>query len=257
MWNIVIVDDENRIADGLARIISKIGEHYHVKKIFYDSESAYRWMKNNHTQVDLLITDICMPRISGLELLEKIRKFNPYLQCIILTGFGEFEYAQRAISLGCIGYLLKPIDKDELKKILERLILMKQKFDNQEGYIRVELSKETRLIKKEIETNYKEFNMNQISNILGLSKEYLYRLFRKEMNAGVNEYLLDVRMKLAREYLSETGKYKVYEVCEKVGYTDQIYFSKTFKKIYGITPKEFQKYVQNQKINKGEECYDT
>lgn len=240
MWNVVIVDDEVRIADGLKKIIMRMGGSYQVIEVFNDSKDAYRYLKKNKVKVDLLITDICMPELSGLELIEGVRKFHQHLPCIILTGYGEFEYARKAISLGVVRYLLKPVDIDELTQVMEHLIMHHTEIDK--NSISTDLSKEVLYLKKEIETDFRAFDMNVKAEKLGLSKEYLYRLFRKEMDISLNEYLQNVRLEKAKQYLSESGKYKVYEVCEMVGYEDQVYFSKIFKKKYQISPKEYQRY---------------
>ena len=111
------------------------------------------------------------------------------------------------------------------------------------------LSKEVRYMKREIDIGFRNVDMNKIAEKLGYSKEYLYRIFRKEMDISVNNYLQNVRLEKAKEYIAETGKYKIYEICEMVGYEDQVYFSKLFKKKYKISPKDFQKYDKSHEDN--------
>jgi two-component system, response regulator YesN len=242
MWNVVVIDDEVRITNGLAKIIEHINSQYHVIQRFCDSEVAYRWLQTEYSSVDLLITDISMPRMTGLELVENIRVFAPRLPCIILTGYGEFEYAKKAITLGVIAFLLKPVDTEELAGVISRLMLNPQIVQTESIVLRSALSREIRFLKNEIETNYQRFDINTIADQLLLNKEYLARLFKKEMGITIVTYLVDIRMQQARIFLSEPGKYKVYEVSELVGYKDQIYFSKLFKKKFGITPKDYQRY---------------
>lgn len=243
MWNVVIVDDEIRIAEGLKKIITRMNNSYQVIEVFDDSEAAYQFLKDNKHKVDLLITDICMPGLSGLELLEKVRKFHRSLPCIILTGYGEFEYAQKSIELGVVRYLLKPVDIEELTQTMENLIPHNNEVSSNTTCSN--LSKEVLFLKKEIEMDFRDFDMNAKAGILGLSKEYLYRQFRKEMDISVKEYLQNVRLEKAKQYISEVGKYKIYEVCEMVGYEDQVYFSKIFKKKFQVSPKDYQKYYLN------------
>lgn len=240
MYNIVIVDDEREILDGLEKIIKMIDKNYEVIGKFETSESAYKYIKNNKTQLDLLITDISMSGENGLQLIERLRNKGFSVPCIVLTGYSDFEYAKKSISLGVVNYLLKPVDVQELKETMEHLFLKKIYTDR--VHICASLSKEVLFIKKEIETNFKTFNMNEIAEKIGLSKEYLYRIYKKETGMAVKDYLLEVRMNNACKYLSECGTYKIYEVCEMIGYDDQIHFSKIFKKKFGITPKDFQKH---------------
>lgn len=242
MWKIVIVDDEVIIAEGLSKIIRRIDQNRYSTQIFNDSFAAYQYLKENGKKVDLLITDIRMPQISGLELIEKARKINPLLLCAVLTGFSEFEYAKKSIDLGVICYLVKPVETQELEKLLERLVLA----DKTVAGIRITntgLSRETLYMKREIENNYKIFDMDNICNELLLSRDYLLRLYKKETGRSPLDYLLDVRIQKAKEFLMQPGKYKVYEISELVGYSDYAYFSKIFKKQTGMTPKHFQKYA--------------
>ena len=244
MWNVVIVDDEVRIAEGLKRIITKMNNSYQVIEVFNDSEQALQYISENKHRVDLLITDICMPELTGLELLEEIRKFSPSLPCIILTGFGEFEYAKKSIELGVVRYLLKPVDIEELKLVMDNLV--PHTSEGQTSIVLSDLSKETLYLKKEIEANFKDFDMDESAKSLGLSKDYLYKLFRKEMGLNIKDYLLDIRLEKAKQYISETGKYKIYEISEMVGYEDRVYFSKLFKEKYKLSPKDYQKYILNE-----------
>ncbi len=244
MYRIVVVDDEIRIVEGLKKIISNMRIGCDVVATFTDSEEAYRYMKERKNKIDLLITDINMPGLSGLELIEKIREDHPSLPCIILTGCEEFDYARKAVSLGVLRYLLKPVDIEELTQVISALVDCVEKPQHKNKY--TNLSKEVSCIKKEIDSDYINFDMSVIAQKQGYSKEYLYRLFRKEMNIGVNEYHTEVRLEKARQYMADSINFKIYEVCKMVGYEDPVYFSKLFKKKYGVLPKDYRKYVADE-----------
>ena len=241
MYRIVVVDDEIRIVEGLKKIISNMQIGCEVVAAFTDSEKAYRYMRERENEIDLLITDISMPELSGLELIEKAREYRPNLPCIILTGYEEFDYARKAVSLGVLRYLLKPVDIEELTQVISALVGPAEEVQHKHKY--ANLSKEVRCIKKEIECDFKTFDMSANAQKQGYSKEYLYRLFRKEMNIGVNEYLTEVRLEKARQYMTDSTNLKIYEACEMVGYEDPVYFSKIFKKKYGVLPKDYRKYA--------------
>ena len=72
--------------------------------------------------VDLLITDIRMPRMDGLELLARVRSVHPEIHCILLTAYGEFEYAMKAMKLGVDNYLMKPMQIQELTETIENTL---------------------------------------------------------------------------------------------------------------------------------------
>lgn len=241
MYRIVVVDDEIRIVEGLKKIISNMRIGCDVAAAFTDSEEAYRYIKERKNEINLLITDINMPGLSGFELIEKVREYHPGLPCIILTGYEKFDYARKAISLGVLQYLLKPVDIKEFTQVIRSLVEASEKLQPKNKC--ANLQKEVLYIKKEIDSDCKEFDMSESAQKLGYSKEYLYRLFRKEMNVGVNEYLTEVRLEKARQYMTESTNLKIYEACKMVGYEDPVYFSKLFKKKYGVLPKDYRRYA--------------
>lgn len=101
---ILVVDDEEDVRNLIARTLSRAG--YEVE-VAADGESALELLQKNHYHV--LFTDLKMPGISGIELIEEARKVNPDLQSIILTAFASQETAIDAVNLGCTGYLQKPL----------------------------------------------------------------------------------------------------------------------------------------------------
>lgn len=243
MINIVLIDDEEIIVEGLSKIIYNIGNQYKVIAKYSDSIEAWNYIKNNWNKIDLIITDIRMPKMNGLELIEKIHKICPEMVCAVLTGFDEFEYAKEAIDLCVVSYLLKPVETKELKKLLQRLVISKKEDVKNEKLAAGSLSKEIVFLKNEIETNYKEFDIDVAAQQIGLSKEYLLRMFKKGLNINLSEYLTDVRIIQAKKLLKSVNAYKVYEISEMVGYTDFVYFSKLFKKKTGMTPKDYRKNI--------------
>lgn len=263
MYRITVVDDEPLIADGIAKIIRHIDPSCEKTSVFYDPEDALRSISADEIGPDLLITDIKMPKMTGLELVEKVRETAPDTMCAVLTSYSEFEYAKKAIEIGVVGYLLKPIETSELSNLLNKMKLHSEEVERRrkesvkaamasaEGHgddaaqtasVLSALSRETRFIIKEIGEKYRDFDISGIADRLQLSKDYLFRLFRKEMGMSAADYLLSVRMEKAKELLSNANALKIYEISELVGYEDYAYFSKLFKKAVGMTPKSFQKY---------------
>lgn len=117
--NIVVVDDEERIRQGLAKLVTLAGEEYQVTGIF---SSAHELMLNIDTlAVDLIITDIMMPNVNGLQLIEKMQKHNPKLKFAIVSGFDDFTFARQALRYGVEEYLLKPVDSGELEQLLRKV----------------------------------------------------------------------------------------------------------------------------------------
>lgn len=120
MLKVIIVDDEPYIVQGLSMIIDWNTAGYEIIGTANDGEEALELIKS--MDPDLVITDIKMPIMTGLELLEKVRveKISD-ANFVILSGYNDFEYAKTAIRFGSIDYLVKPIDKEELLGVLERV----------------------------------------------------------------------------------------------------------------------------------------
>lgn len=117
MYTVLLVDDEPLILESLTTTIS--WEQFGVSTLLTapDGSRALELLEKN--SVDLLITDIKMPHMDGLALLHKVRESYPDIHCILLTAYGEFEYARTAIHLGVENYLLKPFNKEELERTIE------------------------------------------------------------------------------------------------------------------------------------------
>ncbi|MFC4776122.1 response regulator [Paenibacillus sp. GCM10023252] len=119
MYNILLVDDEKRVREGLSEWVVWEDFGFRLVGTSANGVEALEFMAQVH--VHLLITDIKMPVIDGLVLARESRLQDPLLKIIILSGFNEFNYAKKAIDCGVSGYLLKPVDKEELEGHLREI----------------------------------------------------------------------------------------------------------------------------------------
>lgn len=116
-YRVMVVEDEELI---LANIVAKIHAVNPDFQVVYQATNGLdAWEHIPHIMPHLLITDIQMPLMNGLELLGKVRTAYPTIECVILTGYSEFEYARQAMKMGLTEYLLKPVKPDKIKEILE------------------------------------------------------------------------------------------------------------------------------------------
>lgn len=120
MWNVLIADDEPKIRQGLRETMEGFGLPVSVCAEARNGADALEKIKEFHP--DIILLDICMPKLSGIQLLEEIRKTEQECQVIIISGFNEFGYAKQAIRLGVSEYLLKPIVEEELKNAVLAVI---------------------------------------------------------------------------------------------------------------------------------------
>ena len=204
---------------------------------------------------DIVIVDINMPVMNGLEMLEKsIREYG--YDAIIVSGYEEFEYARRGISLGITEYLLKPIDYPKLyeaiqkiqvkrntdtkmKNVIHQIDVEKKKF----GVLEYEERKTgNRYIDLMIQTIHDKYptrlSLNDISEQCKMSCTYLNVNFKNETGYTFNDYLNRYRIQKAVDLLRES-EYKIYEIAEMVGFSDYKYFIKVFKKYIGCSPARF------------------
>lgn len=130
MLSIIIADDEADIID----LVKMLIEHPNAQVIGEACNSRELFEKIEELHPNTVITDICMPGMSGLELIEKARESHPEVNFIVMSGFAEFEYAQQAVRLGVLDYLLKPVSKNELNRILEKLDLQLQEDSRKENW---------------------------------------------------------------------------------------------------------------------------
>lgn len=119
MLRIAIVDDEILIREGLSRIISKESTEFIVIGTYADGQELLNALPT--IQPDVVITDIRMPRVNGLELIKQLKACHPQIRSILMSGFVEFNYAREAIRSSAVDYLLKPINKEQLFELLYQL----------------------------------------------------------------------------------------------------------------------------------------
>lgn len=133
---IVVVEDETPIREGMAKILEIINPQYELVGTAADGMSGYTLITEE--KPDLVIMDIHMPKMNGLEMLEKLREDGCQSKFVILSAYSEFDYAKRAIDAGIISYLLKPIKLPELKEALRQAEQTIQKEHNQENVFSID-----------------------------------------------------------------------------------------------------------------------
>lgn len=200
---------------------------------------------------DLVISDIKMPKMDGIELAGRLLEKYPDIKVIFLTAYNEFEYARQAVRLGVSDYLLKPFHDGELEGAIQRLLHLhpnasaaQAELENEMIPLKRKEEIENRYVQaaiEYIEKNYsdKDFSIGKLSESISVSEGHISRLFKAETEISINNYLTRYRIRKAMDYLKDVQS-KVYEVAEKVGYQDIAYFSNTFKKLVGTAPSEYQ-----------------
>ncbi|WP_026667240.1 MULTISPECIES: response regulator [Butyrivibrio] len=195
---------------------------------------------------DIAFVDISMPFMDGIEFTQTATGRYPNLVIIIMTAINQFEYARRCVSLPVFDYMLKPMVRTEITKVLERAKKMLDASNDtweepksEPVVLSAEENNTTELIKKYVEDNFADSKLNlaYIAQHFGFSASYLSRKFKQETGSNFIEYLTDLRMKKAMQIAR--ANVKMYQAAAEVGIPDPNYFSRCFKKYAGMSYSEY------------------
>ncbi|MBS7578161.1 MULTISPECIES: response regulator [unclassified Enterococcus] len=211
-YKVLVVDDEQLNADGVAKFVEQSNLNIGVVGVFYSSTKALEFMQGQ--EVDIVITDLKMPKLSGIELIQAIQLINPKVRFIILTGYGDYNYATQAMELGIKYFLQKPSSAQQIISVLSSVI---EDCD--------ELATNLRLAKK-----------NQIDQIIGndssdevFDENFYFMLYRTEYH----QLIKPVIEKLLNSYQIEFSLSSFYDVNCYYLFSNQ-FNPKIFRELEGI-----------------------
>lgn len=238
MYSVIIIDDEYKIREGLIRYFPWEDLGFTISESFDSGLRALQYLKEH--PVDLILTDIRMPHYDGLWLIEQLRANGWNTHIILLSAYPEFEYAKKAIALGVDGYLLKPVNHNELIELVSKIHAMldaEQPVSGPEskGYYEQYLEQ----IRKVIAENIGTVTLEMAAEQCHLSPSYLSHLFKSQMGMTFSKYVLNQRMEKSCELLRRNDL-KIYSIAEQMGYGNAKNFARAFKSFYGISPMEYR-----------------
>ncbi len=241
---LLIADDEDVICKGVAKFLRLHTDRF--SKI-YEAENGQEALDVIYEkQPDMMILDVQMPIKSGLDVMREAAKAGIKPITVILSGYDEFSYAQKAIKFGAKEYLLKPVRAADILTLLNDLAdeyIGKEEPHEEEQTESAAKGKENPLVteaREYMKENYaKNLTLSDVAEYLQISTGYLSTLMNQTLKCGFTDYLNQIRVDRACCYL-EQNFLKNYEIAYKVGFNDEKYFSKVFKKIKGMSPKEYR-----------------
>lgn len=251
MMKVVVVEDEELVRRGIVLAVDWASMGCVVVGEAADGEAGLEVIRRY--QPDLIITDIKIPKLDGVEMLRQLRAEGNHAYAIFLTAYSDFDYVQAAVRLGAADYLLKPFQDGELEAVIDRL--QRREAESRRGYEPKacapnpqdwkDKSKYVMEAMRYIADHYNDPNIGirSVAASLGVSEGHLSHVFKKETSYTISNYITSYRIHMAMELLRDCRS-RVYEVAEQVGYRDLAYFSATFKKTVGLTPSEYQKQAQ-------------
>lgn len=157
---VLIVDDEKRIGILVKNLIRWRELDMECVGVFDHGADALEAVRTNPP--DIVITDIKMPQISGLELIQRAQQIKEDLFFIVISGYKEFEYAHKALEFGVENYLLKPIDEDELNQVLEKINVKMDQKDVLENKVKQIMTKGNKIIRRDFLRNIIDQSVERI-----------------------------------------------------------------------------------------------
>jgi len=249
--NLLIVDDEPLITESLSSMDEWSERNIRVVGTAATGHEALAWVERQ--KIDIVITDIQMPDMDGLELIQTLNESHSNISVIVISGYEKFEYAFTALKYKAKGYVLKPIDTDELFDIIDDIMTelptanSATESDSEEGTYK---TYHQQLVEKTIahmQQNLSEsLTLNEMAQLSCLTPHYFGQIFKAVTGEYYTNYLTRLRMEKACELL-KNPELKNYEISSSIGYKDVKYFTRIFQKTYNMTPKEYRKRYFNRK----------
>ena len=267
MIRLLIADDEKLEREALAELVQRRFEREVVLEVAENgrkaADTAVLW------GADLILMDIEMPGMSGLDAARAVLAQRPSCRVIFVTAYSLFQYAHEAVHLGACDYLLKPVDPDELEasvrrairqieteRKLEELAAAQPQPEQTETEEEAEDAPEegensqTALVmahvRRYLEDNYMfDLSLDSVGEILHISPAYLSAQFKKYQKMNFLDCLTELRINAAKELLSDPFRSSA-EVASMVGYEDASYFARAFKKRTGMTPTQYRRQASQK-----------
>ncbi|MCD7956279.1 MAG: response regulator [Lachnospiraceae bacterium] len=265
VYRMVIADDEKMIREGLAGMK---WEAWQIAVIGVAKNGLEAQEYIDSEEFDVLLTDIKMPGMGGVELAKNLQKTNPSAKTILLSGYGEFSLAQQAIGSGVFDYILKPSTPDQILESVKRACdaiagerqskqyvrSLEKKVDGYREVLGVrevlenpEKSANIHDMLSYIYTHYAEnLTLSALAEQFYFSPVYMSSYIKRHTGHTFLEILTSVRMFHTARLLAETTL-KNREIGMRVGIPDERYLGQVFKKTYGITPYEYRKTASDSK----------
>lgn len=238
MFNLVIVDDEYELRNGLRNYFPWEEIGFAVGSVCGSGMAALEYIM--HNQVDVLFTDIKMPQMDGIELIEKVKKISPATRSVIISGYRDFEYARKGMALGVSDFIVKPAKYAEIKQVFSQIA---KELETREKFVTEPVVESgNRIIDAVLaylNASYHEASLETAAMQVRLNPYYLSTLFHQITKEKFSACLVRIRMEKATELLSNTHL-SIQEIAGKIGYANANSFSRMFRAQYEISPKEYR-----------------
>lgn len=239
--NLLLIDDETWFLESLKEIL---GDLYTVHTAAGGKEGVQKYLD---TKVDLILLDLAMPEMDGIEVLQRVREVNPWIPVIIMTGHSTIERAESAAALGVQGYIKKPFDSEVLKEKITEILTLRDLSPVTTGLPTMivsspkDMKESTYKVLRYLHNNYhRRLSLKEIAKESSQSVSNLCRTFKEGTGVTVLEYLQNLRITMAKRLIEKTN-YSIATVAKLIGMEDESYFSRIFKREVGVSPNQYRK----------------
>lgn len=241
---LLAVDDEVMVRSFIKTVIDR--EKLPVS-LFAEADNGTDAVRlSRELKPDLIFMDIRIPDGSGINAAEKILADNPEARIVVISAYGEFEYARAAFRAGVRDYLLKPVRPADIAELVRKAAadLGKKHSESADQARKPDL---LRLIEDYIDNNLnRQIHLSDMAQAVFISPFHLSRTFKRLTGQSIVDFMHERRLAKAEELLSVTS-YSVTEVAGRVGFNDAAYFATCFKSKKGLSPTQYRKEQDNTK----------
>lgn len=239
MWKVMVADDELYMLEAMEKLFNweKMG-----CQLIFNARNGKELLEQMEKELpDIVITDVRMPLVNGIDVAKYIYEKELPTKVIILSAYEDFEYAREAIQYDVCGYIVKTSVIEMLPQVLQKTI---KKLPKPVTPVKRDEKKNSNDIlerlKNYISLHYTEkLTLEQIAKDIHANGSYLSRLYKVKTGQNLFDAINRMKLQKAKEYMARG--HKVYEVAQMVGFDDVSYFSRVFKKYEGCSPREYEK----------------
>jgi len=242
--SVLIVDDNKELMEV---IVETFSSDYEIISA-YNGDEGYALAKQ--IVPDIIISDVNMPNKNGIELCSEIRSnlVTSHIPLLLISSHSDDIIKKQAFDCGANDFIEKPFNSDYLKKKVEALLQYRKKLIEKvdfNGSDQLPIAYEDELVAKTIRFIDDNISNNELNTIfvaeqVGVSRSQLWRLFKKQTGKSIGDFIREKKLQKAAAMLM-TGKYRVGEVSDFIGFSDSRYFSRIFTKEFGMSPSDYAK----------------
>lgn len=250
MYRLLIVDDEPKILEGIKLMLD--WKAYGVSQILTAQSYEEAVQKAITAKPHIGIVDVRLNDKRGYDMIQALNSFSLPTKYIMVSGYDEFEFARKALQAGAKDYIMKPIDQQELRQAVEKIIVedfggsiptQTAQSDSIDPILNINYSSLSNLTCKVIlmvKGDYaNNINLKVIAEKFKMNSNYLGQIFLKETHLKFSEYLMAYRLQRAKDKILESAE-KIHVIAGQVGYPNVNYFYTHFRSYFGCSPTDLR-----------------